>query len=426
MAPAEGFTDFFGPTVQSVNVQCDGPEGCPTNIGIVLSAHPGQPSTTGFCNGFLFSGSVLVTNGHCVPKDLQVSGASCAGRIRTQFFDKSGRVVEELQCRKVLAVNSTKERGKPDFAYLEVESTTRSPLPVSKSGLVDGSLVKSLKFTPLADRETGLSARLDTEVCKVTIGSILNHFAATPWSYTGVALGCSSVEGNSGAPLLNSEGAVIGILHGSAKPVFSEKLYARYPELKSKFPDPPPVHGQFTNMACILPTSAENPNCRSDPGISIFEILNRSVDTGVQQQKNVARFNLWLSSLPKAFAYQLLSSQKTNAIFATPECVKDSGSLGVEPKTEKVEIRLESPLLFQSFYDLDAEFRVRLAPPSKENQPQSRVVLARNAAIWSGTLQTVTTDEFGNFVTPIEVPLSLPVCSAVRKVTPDQITLVPQ
>jgi hypothetical protein len=214
-----------------------------------------QP-TLGVCTGFLLTDTLLITAGHCLlPNGIldHVDSPFCQGF--SWFFNYSLPLgdlnhVPESQiyhCRSVIHAENLdlSPTGKPntlpgnDFAIVELDRPVSSspPFKVSKTGVRSGDNVFTLGFP------SGLPAKFSgwTEVLDVS-SSI--YFSAN----------LNTEEGNSGGPVLNQSGEVVGILV-SGHPV-------DYYEDKSR--------GCYKANVC----DGKGLHCDENPGISQDQVSN--------------------------------------------------------------------------------------------------------------------------------------------------------
>lgn len=166
-------------------------------------------SNVGVCTAFLVSENTVITNNHCVPAELKTEGASCSGKIKFIFPEMDGYAKEEIDCETIKRISDmSSETISMDVAIIRLKVTTRrAPLQVSLDGLANGDEVRVIKIDP--DASGGTQKRV---TCFALQNSLANPFYKNSGSPLFLVRDCEIVRGNSGSPMLNKNGQVIGVI----------------------------------------------------------------------------------------------------------------------------------------------------------------------------------------------------------------------
>jgi V8-like Glu-specific endopeptidase len=171
---------------------------CPEGIARVFVLNIKDPSQTELCSGFLASSNRLVTNHHCLSLQEQ-----CENTYVSVF---NGNTFEVAKCQTII---SAEYDGKPlkdkgvDYSVVELDRHIRT-----------ASVFEMAKFVPkIGDKLTAwvvdhvdlFTGRITELSC--TLSNRSNSFELE---------NCPAIAGNSGSPIVNERGQVVGILWGSA------------------------------------------------------------------------------------------------------------------------------------------------------------------------------------------------------------------
>lgn len=231
---------------------------CHPSVGLLAYA---TAKGAGQCTASLVAPDIVATNGHCVPDDLKAAGADCGGRIYIAFAGRPGHSAERLECERVIsAEEGDGNPSKPDFAFLRLKSRTSRPfLSLSRSGLPE-SRVALHKVDPARSpgRVFGFQKRVD---CNVIQGSVIMDLASHDRSLTSQLADCEVMPGNSGGPILASDGSLRGVIFAILPAKRLETLFEEKKILGEKLV---PLNAG-TNFACLdLPAALAAPNPSAD------------------------------------------------------------------------------------------------------------------------------------------------------------------
>lgn len=173
------------------------------------SSVAGLVSESGLCTAFLVSEDTVITNNHCIPTSIKQDGASCLGKIKFVFPAINELKTEEIECESVKRISETKsDTMAMDIAILRMKkSTQRPPFQVSLEGINDTEEVQVIKINPIV---TG--GEMKSVKCYALQDSLANPFYTSKYSPLFLIRDCEIMKGNSGSPMLNKFGHVVGVI----------------------------------------------------------------------------------------------------------------------------------------------------------------------------------------------------------------------
>lgn len=173
------------------------------------SSVAGLVSDTGLCTAFLVSEDTVITNNHCIPMSIKQEGASCFGKIKFVFPAVNEMKTEEIECESVKRISEMKSDTMAlDIAILRMKKPTqRPPFQVSLDGISDTEDVQVIKINPVV---TG--GEMKSVKCYALQDSLANPFYTTKYSPLFLVRDCEIMKGNSGSPMINKFGHVVGVI----------------------------------------------------------------------------------------------------------------------------------------------------------------------------------------------------------------------
>ena len=263
------------------------------NIGIVSMVVEGDPKngefSNGQCTGFLISANgfdsdqLVVTNAHCITDVVKNNKDSCEDFLGIRFPESQRFKPETRMCKKLLYTSPEQDENMlvigEDLAVFSIEPTQRKGFEISTLGVQDGNEVQVFKIDPIAPKKLGGS--FGKSNCKVTMNSTLlpeseseNYVAVLGTSLLSEEVkhnssietsDCFIVNGNSGSPVLNNKGEVLGVAQSYYSNRFLELIesielgvqllagdYIQY-----RFPETVPKHIHFSQLRCLNISSDE-------------------------------------------------------------------------------------------------------------------------------------------------------------------------
>lgn len=214
-------------------VSCAASVECPESVALLVGlSAPREPTR---CTAALIGTETAVTAGHCVARELS-NGGACHD-VWLGFPATPTQEAEWLGCSRVSAVSSSGDTLlAPDYALLRLRSATaRIALPLGRGALSTGDVVQMVSVTP--DRFYDEIHEVQTRRCIVDGGD-----PSSPWNPIApptvrVLSSCPIREGNSGAPLLDRQGRMRGLVHAGGPPFFAFGLMTE----SGRIPEPASV-----------------------------------------------------------------------------------------------------------------------------------------------------------------------------------------
>ena len=323
--------------------RCMEKNNCSPSVGLLVAASEKYVET---CTAFLITDDVVATNAHCIPKDLRDLKEECNDRITLDFPETNTYPREIVKCSQVLEVSKITNRfkGNADFAFIKLARKIRRPiLEISQKGFDADSYedFSIIKMEP-HNMESGLPGGFQQEeTCRYTPNSMLSSDKSTsPFRAIVVMADCIVVSGNSGSPIVDSEGKVRGITYAT----FNYKKLEDYADsIENKnsqndfffIDDPASSYSLVTNFSCLksktlnnnqLPRSCnveEKKMSQNDDLASRFEGYMQSLVDGKATELD-RRFK-WKSS---SVILKQGGSSAFDPIFffSTPACIQKDGA----------------------------------------------------------------------------------------------------
>ena len=181
-------------------------------------------------------------------------------------------------------------------------------------------------MTPLGAGQLG--GKLEISTCKTDSLNMLNMTSPSRWSTLGLAMGCKTVQGNSGSPVLNDKNEVVGILQAYTTDGFRQILKKAFSQFNLVVPDNIPNHGLFSNMSCIKDPVTKTYNeeqCKFWKDKHIMSCLKSDNEQNTESLNQINE--AWINQLPEVFVYNFIHDIKTSMNTANPICLKTRDQL---------------------------------------------------------------------------------------------------
>ena len=180
------------------------------------------------CTGTLIGPERFLTAGHCLHPSVRSAGADCQGH-RIYFPSDEGVAPESAQCDEVLAIalSPTDSITGPDFAIVSLTpSTQRTSASILRQPPEPDDQVQIwglLRMTPdrFEIRHQSCLA-MNPERAAAHLGPSANE---ATWLER-----CSIFPGHSGAPVLDTDGRLRGLIHAGSELFFAIGVMTRLPE----------------------------------------------------------------------------------------------------------------------------------------------------------------------------------------------------
>jgi hypothetical protein len=203
-------------------VTCFSDQDCNPSVAMLAAVWTTPRFQVSVCTGFMVAPDILATNSHCLPVDLDQGGVSCSDRLYVFFPTANGYTEERAECDTVISSTGHNEKFPPkqDLAFVKLKAPTSRPaLQLSRDGFADKAQVRLVKVNP----SKGEGGNYDVGSMQTVDCYAEQHSTRLPTFDDNhsplVALGtCEVVGGNSGSPVLDSQGRVVGIVQAYFDP----------------------------------------------------------------------------------------------------------------------------------------------------------------------------------------------------------------
>ncbi|RZA06726.1 MAG: trypsin-like serine protease [Proteobacteria bacterium] len=326
----------------------------------------------GQCTGWLIERNVVATNSHCITEEI-AKARDCGPTLAIKFPSRDSRGIDTYACKKLLRKSDISGQAliKPDWAFFEISADEREPLRISRSGIADEMPLRSLRIDPTGGGSLGGS--FSEANCKAVQNSVLNNKFNHDYAPTGVALGCTVMQGNSGSPIFNSlTGEVVGIAQAFLTKNFMTGANEEMKEFGLRYPSTPPPHVIFTNLACVEDARTGMRNNQTLCEAKGPSLLDKALKQDSAASAGAAldrESTAWENSLPTFALYRYGLTLDPIVARATPFCLKPMESWpakildtlvtdGYVFRTKTYRVSFDSELSLKPILTLDPDLRI--------------------------------------------------------------------
>jgi len=222
-SPTARYIDFGPPRYE---VSCPEGEQCSESVALLVGlSAPSEPTR---CTAALIGPRTAITAGHCVAWE-RSSGGSCDG-LWLGFARSEGQPSEWIGCEQIESVSAPRANLlSPDYAVLKLDRDAARPsIPLGQGQVPSGAVVRVLSVT--ADRFYDDIHQVRSRRCVVEDNRRLCSSGPAPSASIRVLSSCPIREGSSGAPVLDRDGRLRGLVHAAGPPYFAFGLMTLLPQ----------------------------------------------------------------------------------------------------------------------------------------------------------------------------------------------------
>lgn len=217
---------YFESEPPRYHVSCPLGEECNEAVALLVGlSAPGEPTR---CTAALIGRRRAITAAHCVAWEL-AAGGICDG-VWLGFAESDRRPSEWIGCRRVAAGSKVSDTLlAPDYAVLELQTDpARRSIRVGRGEVEAGEIVRMVSVT--ADRFYDDLHQMRSRRCVVHDDQRLSPSGPVAPPSIRVLSSCPIREGSSGAPILDREGRMKGLVHAGGPPYFAFGLMTLLPQ----------------------------------------------------------------------------------------------------------------------------------------------------------------------------------------------------
>ena len=207
-------------------VSCPSEDDCHASVALLVGlSGPSEPTR---CTAALIGQRTAVTAGHCVAHELS-SGGACDG-VWLGFARTDGQRAEWIGCSRIASISRPGATLlSPDYAVLELaEDSARPWIPFGDGEVAFCEVVQMISVT--ADRFYDDVHQVRSGRCLVDDNRQLSPWSSASSSPIRVLSSCPIRQGSSGAPVLDREGRLRGLVHAGGPPYLAFGLMTLLPQ----------------------------------------------------------------------------------------------------------------------------------------------------------------------------------------------------
>jgi V8-like Glu-specific endopeptidase len=194
----------------NINNECD-----PAVVMISIATN----TTVLRCSGFMISADEILTNSHCVA-NTYAAARGCSGLIYTHVAAVGSAEAHTIGCQKIEFSSNPTGLESADYAVIKLKQsiTDRSPLKLSNRGFNNGEIASVHRVQMLAQSSDDSMNGIQTFANCENVQKTMFYRSASPNTPINTFAGCLVQHGNSGSPMVNSDGEVSAVLQSFLQP----------------------------------------------------------------------------------------------------------------------------------------------------------------------------------------------------------------
>lgn len=194
------------------DLACEAGKFCPEYMVKIVAFEAGKHHV---CTGFLTDSQTIATSTTCLPAFLRLKDQDCSNDLFF-FFPKtySNEAIERRGCRKVVKVSMIDSDNpvlwRSDLAFLSLDAPIyRRSLFPTREGMPNNGHLTMWSINKVDD----YLSLVKRDICQVIHNSYFNPLSTGEYSPGVTVANCEFNKSNSGAPLIDDTGLVIGRAH---------------------------------------------------------------------------------------------------------------------------------------------------------------------------------------------------------------------
>lgn len=222
-SPRARYTESGPPRYE---VSCREGESCSESVALLVGlSAPAEPTR---CTAALIGPKIAVTARHCIAWELGEAD-TCSG-LWLGFASAGPSPTEWIACRRIQSASPPgKTLLSPDYAILELDRPVSRPtIPLGEGEVAKGEVVRVLTVT--ADRFYDDLHEVRSRRCVVDDNQRLADWNPAPPSSIRLLSSCPIRQGSSGAPVLDRDGRLRGLVHAGGPRYFALGLMTLLPQ----------------------------------------------------------------------------------------------------------------------------------------------------------------------------------------------------
>ena len=330
---------------ENLTVDFSSPEG----LGTLITLHEGMniQRNVSFCTWFLVDKNLAMTNSHCIPEAIKKDNKlSCGDYLQGGIKTQSGII--KVRCKKLIHASDISQSTllNDDYALIELEKSIDNAFTfkLDRKGVAENEKIKILTLNHQQNSH-GIYSSYKERNCMMKSSNMwgkINYSGASPlvgFKEEGTNEICKTIHGNSGSPVTDESGRLIGILHGGIKEGFDLNQGMKFSS------------SEMTNDLSIL----TNFRCQKFND-SVLDAdypescANKKQTVGLDNEKLLDELELkirtglddTLTKQPTYFEYNIEAKSQANGknlISIMPKCIKSLNQWDEKSLNEVVESR---------------------------------------------------------------------------------------